>query len=90
MADYTKENHPMADYTVEELETMLAEAKAKVAHEEYPKYIKPDASHIHTDAGGHVSVPLFPDHHVDRDGVVTVLVRDADEEAKALSVKEAA
>ena len=81
----------MSEYTVEELETMLAAAKAKVAHQEFPKWIEPHASHVHTAAGGHVSVPLFPHHHVDREGKVTVFVDDADQEAKALAeaVKEA-
>jgi hypothetical protein len=79
----------MTEHTVEELEAMLAAAKAKVSHEEFPKWVVPHESHVHQ-AGDHLSAPLFPDHHVDREGKLTVLVRDADEEAKALAAKETA
>ncbi len=71
---------------VAEAEKALAEAKAAAAHEEFPKWIEPDPSHIHkSDQTGHVSVPLFPDHHIDHNGVVTVLVHDAEQEEKALA-----
>lgn len=56
---------------------------------EYPKYVKPHPSHIvrHNE---HVSCPYFPEFHVDRDTKeVTVMVKDADEEAKALADKDA-
>jgi hypothetical protein len=62
----------------------LAEAKAKAAFMEFPKWVAVHESHIHK-AGDHISVPLFPDHHVDREGKVTVLVHDLEHEAKALA-----
>jgi hypothetical protein len=45
-------------------ERELAEARAAAAHEEFPKYIEPDASHIveipaRGDAPAHKSVPMF-------------------------------
>lgn len=55
---------------------------------EFPKWVVPHDTHVSRDAHGHVSVPLFPGHHVGRDGVVTVMVKDADEEAKALAARE--
>lgn len=60
------------------------------ADAEWPKWIVPHASHIaHTRAGAasdHVSTPAFPDFHVNRvTGEVTVLVHDAEDEARALA-----
>lgn len=67
-----------------ELHKELAELEAKAAHKDFPKYIKPHDSHVDR-TGHHVSVPAFPEHHIDRAGLLTVLVRDAEEEAKALA-----
>jgi hypothetical protein len=77
-------------HTVAELEKMLAEAKAKEAHQEFPKFVKPHKSHVRVKktegAPDHVSAPAFSEVHVDRvTNDVTVLVNDADEEKKALS-----
>ena len=60
-------------------------------HQDFPKYIEPHPSHIHrkpaTEDGApaHVSVPTFPHFHVARDGIVTVLVHDLEEELVAMS-----
>ncbi len=70
---------------VKEAEFNLAEAKAKAAHKPYPQWVEPHTSHVKTAAGGHISVPGFDDHHVDRESRITVLVKDAEEEAKALA-----
>lgn len=75
---------------VKEAEANLAEAKRAAAHQEFPKWIEPHASHVVDkpavgESPAHKSVPLFPLHHVDRDGRVTVCVDDADHEAKALA-----
>ena len=74
----------MTEQTIEQLEKALADAKAKKAHEPFPKWVKPHASQIDRTAD-HVSTPAFPDFNVGRDGEVTVLVKNADEEAKATS-----
>lgn len=89
--------HAELEAAVSEAEKNLAEARARAAHKEFPKFIEPHASHVvkreapHGEAPPHVSVPAFTEHHVDREGKITVLVRDAEEEAKALAeaVKEA-
>lgn len=57
---------------------------------EFPKWVKPDDSHIvRKEVPGYpdaVSTPAWPQFHVSRDdGSVTVLVKDADEEACALA-----
>ncbi len=65
----------------------LDEAKAKAAFKEFPKWVEPDPSHIDR-TNGNMTAPAFPEYHVDRTGKLTVLVRDADEEARALTVKE--
>lgn len=75
-------------YSVAELEAMLAAAKAEAAHEEYPKHVQVHESHVERRASTDgspdmVAVPAFPDFEVLRDGMVMVLVRDADEEARA-------
>ncbi len=76
----------MTDHTVEELEAMLEAAKAKAAHQEYPKWVEPHASHVVTAATGHKSVPSFSDHHTDQNtGKLMALVHSAEEEAKALA-----
>jgi hypothetical protein len=77
-------------HTVAELEKMLAEAQAKEAHQEFPKYVKPHKSHVRVKktegAQDHVSSPTFTDIHVDRvTNDVTVMVKDADEEKVAIS-----
>lgn len=87
----------MTEPTLDELhddvvkaEEALNEAKAREAHQEYPKLVAPHESHVLTAPGtGHISVPGFASHHIDRHNVVTVLVHDAEEEAKALAAKEA-
>lgn len=71
---------------VREAEERLAEAKRAAAHQEYPKYVEAHASHVVT-TGDHVSTPHFLDFHVGRDGKVMVLVKDAEDEAKALAAK---
>jgi len=50
---------------------------------DFPKWVTPHESHI-ARLGDAVSTPLF-EHHVARDGAVTVLVVDAEHEAKALA-----
>lgn len=80
----------MTDQTIAELEKALAEAKAKASHQEYPKWVLVHLSHVHTKLGGdgqeHFSVPAFPEFHVDRlTRLVSVLVHDAEDEAKALA-----
>lgn len=56
--------------------------------EDFPKWVAPHASHVDR-IGDHVSVPHFPEFHVDRKGNLTVLVRDAEEESRALAEKVA-
>jgi hypothetical protein len=51
---------------------------------EFPKWVVPHDSLVVRD-GSHVSVPFYPEFHVDRDGKVTVLVKDAEEEDRATS-----
>lgn len=60
------------------------------ADAEWPKWIVPHASHVVRTATGdapdHVSTPAFPEFHVNRaTGEVTVLVHDAEDEARALA-----
>jgi len=57
---------------------------------EWPKWVVPHASHIvrttAANAPDHVSTPAWTGCHVNRvDGVVTVLVADAEEEARAIA-----
>jgi hypothetical protein len=59
---------------------------------EWPKWVKVHESHVLrkevSGAPPHVSVPLFPEFHVNREsGEVTVLVHDEDQEKKALEAK---
>lgn len=58
------------------------EGSPAVAHPEagaeYPKWVKPHASHVHRHRD-HVSTPLFSEHHVHRDGAVHVLVHSPEE-----------
>jgi hypothetical protein len=57
------------------------------ARGEFPKWVTPHASHV-VNHGGHTVVPGFAEHHESRgDRAVTVLVKDAEEEAKALAAK---
>ena len=84
----------MTDHTVDELEKMMAEAKAKLAHQEYPKFVEVLESLVHRKPSvdgtpEHVSVPEFPDFHVARDGKVTVMVHSADEEKHATGADKA-
>lgn len=74
----------MSDYTVEELKKMLAEAEHKAVHQEFPKWVEVHADHIDR-TNGHISVPAFPDYHIDRDDKVTVLVHNESEESVATS-----
>lgn len=73
-----------AEEAVKEAEKNLADAQAKAAFKEFPKWVEPDKSHIRTDAGGNISTPHF-EWHIDRDGKVTVKVDDAEHEAAALA-----
>lgn len=54
---------------------------------DYPKWVVPHPGHVSFHAlHGHVSTPTFMQHHVNRiGGEVTVLVHDAEEEARALA-----
>lgn len=72
-----------AEQAVTKAEAALAEAQAKAAFKDYPKYVSVDPSHI-VRANGHISVPAFPNFHIDRDGHVTVCVDNAEDEAKAV------
>lgn len=56
---------------------------------DWPKWVTPDASHIHRGDNGHVSVPLFPEFFIDRaTKAVSVLVKNEDEEKLALAPKQ--
>ena len=81
MTEHTVEDHEKA---VAEAQAKLDAAKAAAAYQEYPKFVEPHGSHV-VKTGDHISVPHFSHHHVDRDGAVTVWVKDAEEEAKALA-----
>ena len=52
---------------------------------EYPSWVKVHRGHIvRAEGTGHISVPLFPEFHIDRvTQEISVLVKDAEEEAKA-------
>lgn len=53
---------------------------------EWPKWVVPHIGHVRRDpATGHVSTPEFSEHHVARDGEVTVLVLDPQDEERALA-----
>ena len=88
MTEMTVKDHEEA---VAEAQKKLDAAKAAASHKEFPKFVEPHASHIvtqkpvHGDAPPHLSTPHFVEHHVDRFGKVSVLVHDAEEEAKALA-----
>lgn len=86
----------MTEKTIEQLQADVDEAKSALAHaeaaaafKEFPKLVEPHASHIVTrEAFGvpaHISAPSFSQHHIDREGKITVLVHSAEEEAKALA-----
>ncbi|HLH92075.1 MAG TPA: hypothetical protein VKX28_26885 [Xanthobacteraceae bacterium] len=62
-----------------------APAQASKTDVEFPKWVVPHPSHV-VDTSGHISVADFA-HHIDRAGKVTVLVKDAGEEAEALAEK---
>lgn len=81
MTEHTVEDH---EKNVAKAQAALDAAKAKAAYQEYPKFVDVHPSHV-VRTGDHVSVPNFSHHHVDRDGAVTVWVKDAEEEAKALA-----
>jgi hypothetical protein len=55
---------------------------------QFPKWVTPHIGHVvrsqTADAPPAIVTPAFPHFHVGRDGAVTVLVHDADEEAHAL------
>ena len=54
-----------------------------VETQEYPKWVEPHASHVAI--GRTIVTPAWDHFHVARDQSVTVLVNDADEEARALA-----
>jgi hypothetical protein len=56
-----------------------------MSESEFPKWVTPDPSHI-VSHNGHQLVHEF-EFHQPRDGILMVLVHDADEEARALSEK---
>jgi hypothetical protein len=53
--------------------------------EEFPKWVPAAESHILRSPGKAPIVPLFPNFHVARDGVVSVLVTNAEEEAAVVA-----
>ncbi len=55
--------------------------------DEFPKWVKPDPSHVVKHNGNQVT-PSFPHFNVARNGEVTVLVNNKDEEKKALASVE--
>ena len=57
--------------------------------QEYPKYVTPDESFVVRHEGKVVNVPHWPHFHVDREGAVTVLVNNAEEEGRAVSAPPA-
>lgn len=61
-------------------------AAAPAEPQEFPKWVTPDPSHVTKGPGEHVSVAGF-EHHVDRAGNITVLVKDLAEEDEALAEK---
>lgn len=91
------EIHPQTGFIVDK-ETGHPVGLAPAPHrrvnhdDEWPKWVKPHESHVvvrrHEGAPDHVSAPGWEEVHVGRDGVVTVLVRNEDEEAKALAARE--
>ncbi|MDR3464152.1 MAG: hypothetical protein P4L76_17755 [Beijerinckiaceae bacterium] len=57
---------------------------------DYPKWVKAHESHLvrkQVGEASHVAAPAFAQLHVDREGVVTVLVDSAEEEAMAMEPK---
>lgn len=53
---------------------------------EYPKWIEPHPGHIkHHAIHGYPTAPEWGEMHMGRDGVVKVVVSNADEEARALA-----
>lgn len=77
-----------AEHALKDAEARVIELKHRASHQDYPKWVTPHDSHIDR-INAHVSCGLFPLHHVDREGHVTVWVGDAEEEAKALAAREA-
>ena len=70
----------------------IFEAPPKEFHDDpdWPKWVTPHADQI-VRTNDHVSVPAFPEFHVNRlDGSVTVLVANEDEEKAAMSAPVAA
>lgn len=56
-----------------------------IEEKEFPKWVRVHESHVVREDGRVVTVPAFPGFHVNRvDGEVTVMVADAEEEAKAM------
>lgn len=51
---------------------------------EFPKFVVPHFGHV-VRSGDTVSTPAFPEFHVERSGLLKVLVKDAEEEARALA-----
>lgn len=79
-------DHSELEAAVKEAEKNLNEARAKAAFKPYPTWIVPHESHVEN-VNGHISTPEF-EHHIDREGKVTVLVHDEEAEKKATSVRE--
>jgi hypothetical protein len=52
---------------------------------EYPKWVVAHTGHIQRGLRGGVSTPEFGEHHAARDGTVSVLVRDEEDELRAIS-----
>lgn len=51
---------------------------------DYPKWVTPHDSHVVRTHAGRPLTPLWPEHHVDRNGAITVLVHSKDEEDRAV------
>lgn len=80
----------MSTEKIEGLKAQLADAEREHAERAlFPKWVAVHESHITRKSGDgvadHVSVALWPEFHVARDGAVTVLVKDQGEEDRALA-----
>lgn len=63
--------------------------RGNVQDEEWPKWVEVHESHL-VRSGDGVVPPEWPEFHVRRDGVVTVLVKDEGEERRAVEPKAVA
>lgn len=57
---------------------------------EYPKWVQPHNSHLTRLVDGRSHTKEWTDFHIDRDGVLKVIVQDEAEEAYALADKNPA